>query len=646
MAKHGFQKDGSRVGKKQKVEEDDRQSIVKALKRQEQAQSTTFNLLDWQSVFTAWAVIDDVSLGKTTSNALKQLLIYRNPIIEGALPQSYSTTRSWIMQGFKQAKAAVRRSMATSKSRITLSFDGWKSGNELDLLGVVAHYIDEQYQVKNVLLALRNTYGSHKGVEIHHHLLAVCREFKIGNRLAFFMADNASNNDLALQLLQNDLNIDPHTDRLRCAGHIINLVCKAILFGTDIDCIDEVLFSTISEEHTTIEDAVVSQFERELRSRDELSVIKAWRKKGPVGKLHNLIVHIRATPLRREFFKQKQKEATADCKRLYSVVLNGGIRWNSTFDMIDRAIKLRDAIELYQLYFKDDEDEPTAADLLTSSDWLELIDLHSLLKPLKQASLSVQSDGKDCHHGSLFESLQTIDWLLTKLEGLKRQHEHLPTSHFKASINLGWKKLNKYYELSDLTPHYRAAIAIHPHFKMRWFQKQWQQHHPQWIAEALTAIEELFDGYKRRHSDEAAALRTPALEIQELSELDQYNTMGEEFEGDELQRFLHEDIAPQGTNPLSWWQSNQERFPVLRHMAFDLLAAPASSSADERAFSMAGHVLDKEHYSTLDDLAEAHQCLKSAHREGIIKRVAVEPSDTLDTTEQAPTSSPTSITSS
>jgi hypothetical protein len=122
--------------------------------------------------------------------------------------------------------------------------------------------------------------------------------------------------------------------------------------------------------------------------------------------------------------------------------------------------------------------------------------------------------------------------------------------------------------------------------------------------------------------------------------------MCEEFEGDELQRFLHEDIAPQGTNPLSWWQSNQERFPVLRHMAFDLLAAPASGSADERAFSMAGHVLDKEHYSTLDDLAEAHQCLKSAHRESIVKRVTVEQSDALDTTEQAPTSSPTSITSS
>lgn len=52
-------------------------------------------------------------------------------------------------------------------------------------------------------------------------------------------------------------------------------------------------------------------------------------------------------------------------------------------------------------------------------------------------------------------------------------------------------------------------------------------------------------------------------------------------------------------------------------MAFDLLAAPASSSADERQFSMAGHVLDEDHFNTLDDLAEAYQYLKSAYSENI-----------------------------
>jgi len=46
-------------------------------------------------------------------------------------------------------------------------------------------------------------------------------------------------------------------------------------------------------------------------------------------------------------------------------------------------------------------------------------------------------------------------------------------------------------------------------------------------------------------------------------------------------------------------------------MAFDHLAAPASSSADERVFSKAGNVINEERWHMLDDLAEALQCLKS-----------------------------------
>lgn len=40
-----------------------------------------------------------------------------------------------------------------------------------------------------------------------HHLLSVAREYKISSKLAFFMADNASNDDSAIQILRNDLDI-------------------------------------------------------------------------------------------------------------------------------------------------------------------------------------------------------------------------------------------------------------------------------------------------------------------------------------------------------------------------------------------------------------------------------------------------------
>ena len=46
-----------------------------------------------------------------------------------------------------------------AKSTITISFDYWLADNELDLLGVVVHYLDSNLELKAVLLALKPSYG-------------------------------------------------------------------------------------------------------------------------------------------------------------------------------------------------------------------------------------------------------------------------------------------------------------------------------------------------------------------------------------------------------------------------------------------------------------------------------------------------------
>lgn len=53
-------------------------------------------------------------------------------------------------------------------------------------------------------------------------------------------------------------------------------------------------------------------------------------------------------------------------------------------------------------------------------------------------------------------------------------------------------------------------------------------------------------------------------------------------------------------------------------MAFDLLAAPASSSVDESLFSKAQHVLNEDRFNTLNDLTEAVRCLKNWFEQGLL----------------------------
>jgi hypothetical protein len=234
--------------------------------------------------------------------------------------------RSWLLDAYRKSKLAVKRDLSKARDRITLSFDVWKSDNKVDYLGVVAHYIDVNFHRKSVLLALRNTFGNHTGLEIQQNLIDICKEYKISTRVTYFMADNASNNDTAIQLLSQCMEIQPRKQCLRYTAHSINLVAKAMLFSVDNECINQVIPEAVDDDNDF--DDTAPQFEEMIRSSqvDEQVKLAVWRKKGLIGKLHKLVIHARASPIRRKIFTSKQREAADDTCRLFELITNGGIR--------------------------------------------------------------------------------------------------------------------------------------------------------------------------------------------------------------------------------------------------------------------------------------------------------------------------------
>ena len=69
-------------------------------------------------------------------------------------------------------------SIASVRSKVTISFNGWKANNDvLDLLRVVTYYIRDNYKVHNVVLAIRNTLGSHIGANIADLLFDVLKDY-------------------------------------------------------------------------------------------------------------------------------------------------------------------------------------------------------------------------------------------------------------------------------------------------------------------------------------------------------------------------------------------------------------------------------------------------------------------------------------
>ena len=48
------------------------------------------------------------------------------------------------------------------------------------------------------------------------------------------------------------------------------------------------------------------------------------------------------------------------------------------------------------------------------------------------------------------------------------------------------------------------------------------------------------------------------------------------------------------SHPLVWWNANSFRYPILSHLSKKYLCIPATSVPSERAFSAAGHIVNKK----------------------------------------------------
>jgi len=65
-------------------------------------------------------------------------------------------------------------------------------------------------------------------------ILPLLRTFSINeSNIGFFVLDNATNNNTILIELAKELGFDLKERRLRCIGHIINLIAEQYLFGQD-----------------------------------------------------------------------------------------------------------------------------------------------------------------------------------------------------------------------------------------------------------------------------------------------------------------------------------------------------------------------------------------------------------------------------
>lgn len=321
-----------------------------------------------------------------------------NPEAKDYILTAHSTIPRLIEKSWNVQKDIVRQKLQSALSSIHLSLDIWTSPNRLLLLGICGHFVDQsQEKLSKALLALHEV-GGHSGDEQFSILLPVLEDYGIVRKLGSVVGDNASTNDTLCRAIGNYLqkneNIkwDPIFRRIRCTGHIINLAVQAFLF------------------HNAPPEELRLCDEQELEGEqgDEIEKRASFRAMGPLGKLHNIVVHIRGSPARTKVFMGL-------AGRL--IPLDNRTRWNSWYQMLVVANEKAAAIDAYSKEYL----ETLTEEYLSPDDWKHLRTIMSFLQPFYRATLETQGDNA------------TIDCVLFTMDVLTQVFESALVSNISIS---------------------------------------------------------------------------------------------------------------------------------------------------------------------------------------------------------------------
>ena len=177
---------------------------------------------------------------------------------------------SWIKRDFHYYKAIIIEQLQEVEGLIHFTFNLWTAGNLLSLNGVFTHFLDPLSKKKKILLSIPSINESHTGEAIAKDVTKIIKEFGLKKRVGYFVLDNAGNNNTAVEALSLMFSFNPIKRWLRCAVHSFNIVGMQIMYGTDLEAFK-----------------IENDTPRALCEDLEL-----WRRKGPLGKLCNIIMWI------------------------------------------------------------------------------------------------------------------------------------------------------------------------------------------------------------------------------------------------------------------------------------------------------------------------------------------------------------------
>ena len=223
-------------------------------------------------------------------------------------PQFQIPSRTTITQDvldiYVSEAGKLKNYFAKNKQRVSLTTDLWSSRQNLSYMCLTAHFIDKDWIIHKRILNFCPVSG-HSGEIIGKYLEKSLLDWGL-DKVFTITVDNASSNDLCIRYLKRRLNawkhsvLDSQYLHMRCCAHILSLVVKDGLKEVDTS----------------------------------------------IARIRSAVKYVRSSPARLNRFKGCVEKMKIESKGL--VCLDVETRWNSTYLMLESAIKFQDAFDLLE----------------------------------------------------------------------------------------------------------------------------------------------------------------------------------------------------------------------------------------------------------------------------------------------------------
>jgi hypothetical protein len=502
-----------------------------------------------------------------------------------SLPNRRSIARR-LTESAQTTRKRLQRLLEDLDCLVSLVLDGWNSRNNRDFLGmhslrsgpmlivpgISCQWIDENWELQQVLLDFKEFPSPHTGENMAKHVVDTLEFYGIVEKLFCVTTDNATNNStmtLHLEGLLEEKGVvwDRRTRHIRCIAHIINLVVKALLKKLNSDASQP--FSAT------------------------LSKIRDLAKAAQHGSKRPAIF--------------RQACASRGLKPL-RIPLDIEVRWNSTYRMLETALYLRFALDdLVGLSYQD-----LGKYKLNDDEWRTIGEVFTLLHPFYKLTKRFESNASVTEIDYIFYGYGTMfDHLEDAMDTIKAKVKIPRRSKFLLeAIEEAYEKLKEYYSLTckEETHIYSDAMILNPRGKLEIFKSvSWSSEDPKRYVKALQQRFEERYCVGEGLDDELPTVIGEKRDLSTAFDSDSESEFGNAINRrstqqqkplitgpDELSQYLDEGPVAYDKVPirkvLHWWKKNASRFPTLSKMARDVLAVPASGCMIEREFSISGRI--------------------------------------------------------